>query len=165
MSIMKVMRRDPAAAAQRRARTVAQVGAAVAFGTAGLMVLAVGTAAADEPGRCNETVNVRSEPSPDAPIVGVCQAGAPVQIGEIREGYLYLTDYEGWAAWEFLSIGGEPTDPASTEPTTTSTAPTAAATTVTPLGQSDVEDATGGDTSSSGSTLSTTPTADPAPDS
>jgi uncharacterized protein YraI len=120
---MKVQWRIPAAAAQRRARTVAAVGAAVAVGTTGLMVLAVGTAAADEPGRCNETVNVRAEPDRTAPIVGVCPAGTAVQIAEIREGYLYLTDYAGWAAWEYLTIGGEPTDP-STDPSTTEPAAT-----------------------------------------
>ena len=43
---MKVLRRNPAAARERRARTVAVLGAAVAAGTAGLMALAVGTAAA-----------------------------------------------------------------------------------------------------------------------
>ncbi len=114
---MKVLLRNPAAAARRRTRTVAAVGAAVAAGTAGLMVLAVGTAAADEPGRCNETVKVRAEPNLDAPVVGVCPAGTAVQIGEIREGYLYLTDYAGWAAWEYLTIDDPaappPTDPAA----------------------------------------------------
>ena len=109
---MKVLLRNPAAAARRRTRTVAAIGAAVAAGTAGLMVLAVGTAAADEPGRCNETVKVRAEPNLDAPVVGVCEAGTAVQIGEIREGYLYLTDYQGWAAWEYLTID----DPAGTAP-------------------------------------------------
>jgi hypothetical protein len=79
------------------------------------MVLAVGTAAADEPGRCNETVKVHAEPNLDAPEVGVCPAGTAVRIGEIREGYLYLTDYAGWAAWEYLTID----DPADTAPADT----------------------------------------------
>jgi hypothetical protein len=47
---MKVLRRDPAAAAHRRARAVAALGAMMAAGTAGLMALAMGTAvAADQP--------------------------------------------------------------------------------------------------------------------
>jgi hypothetical protein len=112
---MKVLLRNPPATAPRRARTLAAIGAAVTVGTAGLMVLAVGTAAADEPGRCNETVKVRAEPNLDAPVVGVCEAGTAVQIGKIREGYLYLTDYAGWAAWEYLTID----DPAGTTPADT----------------------------------------------
>jgi hypothetical protein len=109
---MKVQARR--SAASRRSRTTAVVGATAAVGTMGLMALAAGTALAEEPGRCNETVNVRAEPDVASPLVGVCPAGTAVQVGEIREGFLYLTDYEGWAAWEYVSLGGEQTaDPAS----------------------------------------------------
>jgi hypothetical protein len=71
------------ATAGRRARTVAGVGAAVAVGTAGLMALAAGTAAADEPGRCHGTVNVRAEPDLAAPVVGVCPGGTAMPDGEM----------------------------------------------------------------------------------
>lgn len=64
---MKVQRRDPAALARRRARAAATVGAAIAVGTAGLMVLAVGTAAAAEPGRYAETPSVRAAPARHGP--------------------------------------------------------------------------------------------------
>ena len=43
---MKVLPRNPAATVRRRTRTVAAIGAAVAAGTTGLMVLAVGTSRA-----------------------------------------------------------------------------------------------------------------------
>jgi hypothetical protein len=177
---MKVLLRNPAGTARRRARALAAIGAAVAAGTTGLMVLAVGTAAADEPGRCNETVKVRAEPDRDAPEVGVCPAGTAVQIGEIREGYLYLTDYAGWAAWEYLTID----DPADTAPaagtgpadqlSTPTTGETTAATTA-PRSTSSSTDARsgglpagddrldGGDGVAGEDTPSTTPTADPTP--
>ena len=173
---MKVLLRNPAATAPRRTRTVAALGAAVAAGTAGLMVLAVGTAAADEPGRCNETVNVRAEPNLDAPVVGLCEAGTAVQIGEIREGYLYLTDYQGWAAWEYLTID-EPagTDPAAVgtgpadQPSTPTTAETTAATTAPRSTSASAADAPNADLFAGDAwfdgedTPSTTPTADPTP--
>jgi len=169
---MKVLLRNPAATAPRRTRTVAALGAAVAAGTAGLMVLAVGTAAADEPGRCNETVNVRAEPNLDAPVVGLCEAGTAVQIGEIREGYLYLTDYQGWAAWEYLTID----EPAGTDPAAgtgpadqPSTGETTAATTAPRSTSASAADAPGADLFADDAwfdgedTPSTTPTADPTP--
>jgi hypothetical protein len=177
---MKVLLRNPAATARRRTRTVAALGAAVAAGTAGLMVLAVGTAAADEPGRCNETVRVRAEPNLDAPVVGLCEAGTAVQIGEIREGYLYLTDYQGWAAWEYLSIDDPAgTDPAAgtgpaDQPSSPTTGETTAATTAPRSTSSSAADAPGadlfagdawfdGEDSGAEDTPSTTPTADPTP--
>jgi hypothetical protein len=184
---MKVLLRNPAATARRRTRTVAAIGAAVAAGTTGLMVLAVGTAAADEPGRCNETVKVRAEPNLNAPQVGVCPAGTAVQIGEIREGYLYLTDYAGWAAWEYLTIDDPAaTDPAGVAPADTDPAvgtgpadqvstPTTGETTAAPTASSSAAATPGADLfagddwfdSEDGvagaDTPSTTPTADPTP--
>lgn len=111
---MKVQRRDPEAAARRRALAVATVGAAVAGVTAGLMVLAVGTAAADEPGRCVRSVAVHTAPDLLSPVVAECPAGTPVEVGEIREGFLYLNDYPGWVAWEHVSLGGAADEPAPT---------------------------------------------------
>jgi hypothetical protein len=182
---MKVLLRNSAVTERRRTRAVVALGAAVAAGTAGLMVLAVGTAAADEPGRCNETVKVHAEPNLDAPEVGVCPAGTAVRIGEIREGYLYLTDYAGWAAWEYLTID-DPADtaPADTDPaagtgpadlvSTPTTGETTAATTAPGSTSSSAADAPGtdlfagdawfdGEDSVAGDTPSTTPTADPTP--
>ena len=180
---MKVLLRNPNAAT-RRARTLAAVGAAIAVGTTGLMVLAVGTAAADEPGRCTEAVKVRAEPDLTAPVVGVCPAGTAVQVGEIREGYLYLTDYAGWVAWEYVMIsepsgpaepagaaptdaepsGAEPADAAPTDQVSApTTEPTTAATTATGPGSSSAVDTAGEDPAYRASTPSTTPTADPTP--
>ena len=143
------------------------------------MVLAVGTAAADEPGRCTEAVKVRAEPDLTAPVVGVCPAGTAVQVGEIREGYLYLTDYAGWVAWEYVTIsepsgpaepagaepsGAEPADAAPTDQVSApTTEPTTAATTATGPGSSSAVDTAGEDPAYRASTPSTTPTADPTP--
>jgi hypothetical protein len=178
---MKDLLRNPAVTARRRIRTAAAIGAAVAAGTAGLMVLAVGTAAADEPGRCHETVKVRAEPNLDAPQVGVCPAGTAVQIGEIREGYLYLTDYAGWAAWEYLTIDDPVgTAPADTDPgvgtgpadqaSSPTTGETTAATTAPRSTSSSAADLLAGGDRFDGEggvaaedTPSTTPTPDPTP--
>jgi uncharacterized protein YraI len=89
-------------------RTVAVVGAMVAVGATTLMGIAAGTASAQAPGRCLENVNVRAEPSIDARIVAVCEAGTAVQTDRIRDGFVQLTDLGGWAAAEYIEIDGEP---------------------------------------------------------
>lgn len=97
-------------ALHRPGRAVAAVGAAVAVGAATLAVIA-GTAAAAEPGRCIDNVNVRAEPSMDARILSVCQTGTDVEVGETRNGFVQLVDLGGWASAEFVSVDG--TEPAA----------------------------------------------------
>lgn len=89
-------------------RTVAVVGATVAVGATTLMGIAVGTAAADVPGRCLENVNVRAQPSLDARIVAVCEAGDAVQTDAVRDGFVQLTNLGGWAVAEYVEVDGVP---------------------------------------------------------
>lgn len=108
-------------------RTVAVVGAMVAVGATTLMGIAAGTASAQAPGRCLENVNVRAEPSIDARIVAVCEAGTAVQTDRIRDGFVQLTDLGGWAAAEYIEIDGEPAGAPGSAPRA-GTAPTAPST-------------------------------------
>ena len=89
-------------------RTVAVVGAMVAVGATTLMGIAAGTAAADAPGRCLDNVNVRAEPSMDARIVAVCEAGTAVQTDTVRDGFVQLTNLGGWAVAEYVEVDGVP---------------------------------------------------------
>lgn len=90
----------------RPGRAVAAVGAVVAVSATAMMALIAGTAAAAEPGRCVQAVNVRSEPSMDSSIVAVCEVGRQVQVGETRNGFVRLNDFSGWAKQEYVSING-----------------------------------------------------------
>lgn len=92
-------------ALHRPGRAVAAVGAAVAVGAATLAVIA-GSAAATEPGRCVDNVNVRAEPSMDSEVVALCEAGTAVQVGETRNGFVQLIDLGGWSSAEFVSVAG-----------------------------------------------------------
>jgi hypothetical protein len=68
------------------------------------MALAVGTAAADVPGRCATNVNVRAEPDITSTIVNRCQAGTAVQVGEERNGFVRLPELGGWAAEDYVAV-------------------------------------------------------------
>ena len=101
----------------RPGRAVAVVGAVVAVSATTLMAVVAGSAGAQEPGRCTDNVNVRAQPSIDAPIVAVCEAGTAVQVGETRNGFVRLIDLGGWSAQEFVSVdGAPPARPASRTP-------------------------------------------------
>jgi hypothetical protein len=86
-------------------RATAAVGAVVAVSATTLMVLLSGTAAATEPGRCTDNVNVRAEPDINSDIVALCEAGTEVMTGETRNGFVRLTDLGGWSAKEYISVG------------------------------------------------------------
>jgi hypothetical protein len=86
----------------RSARTLAAVGAVAAASATAMIALVSGTASADEPGRCLENVNVREDPQSDAQIVAVCQAGTQVKLGESRNGFVHLTDLNGWAVQQYV---------------------------------------------------------------
>jgi uncharacterized protein YraI len=90
----------------RPGRAAAVVGAMVAVGATGLMALVGGTAAASEPGRCTENINVRSGPDAHAPIVAQCEAGSGVRVGETRQGFVQLTDLGGWASTQYVAADG-----------------------------------------------------------
>ena len=89
-------------ALQRRGRLVAIVGGVVAAGATTVLVL-VGTASAAEQGRCTDNVNVRSQPSATASVVTVCKRGTDVTLGEHRNGFVQLTNLNGWASEQFVS--------------------------------------------------------------
>lgn len=118
-------------ALQRRGRVAAVVGGLVAVGAATVMVLA-GTASAAEQGRCTDNVNVRSQPSASASVVTVCKRGTDVTLGERRNGFVQLTNLNGWAAEQYVAGAGSTPATAGTSsarpapPATTSAAPSSA---------------------------------------
>src|SRR5688572_7017685 len=103
---------------QRPGRLAAVVGAVAAVSATSMLAI-VGGASAAEPGRCVETVNVREEPDINSPIVAVCEAGTEVMTGQSRNGFVQLSDLDGWAAQQYVSINGEdPVLPAATDEAT-----------------------------------------------
>jgi hypothetical protein len=96
----------PTSLLNRPGRAAAVVGVVVAVSATAAMALVAGTAAADEPGRCTENVNVRAEPDATSRIVALCEAGTQVQVGETRDGFVQLTDLGGWSAQEYISVDG-----------------------------------------------------------
>jgi uncharacterized protein YraI len=98
-------------------RAAAGVGALVAAGAMTIVVVG-GTANAAGTGRCTDNVNVREEPDITAQIVAVCERGQAVQVGKTQDGFVQLTDLEGWAAQEYVSVDGRK-PAASARPTTT----------------------------------------------
>ena len=98
-------------------RAAAGVGALVAAGAVTLVVVG-GTANAAGTGRCTDNVNVRESPDITSEIVAVCERGQAVQVGRTEDGFVQLTDLEGWAAQEYVSVDGRP-PAAAARPTTT----------------------------------------------
>ena len=99
-------------------RAAAGVGALVAAGAMTIVVVG-GTANAAGTGRCTDNVNVREEPDITSQIVAVCERGQAVQVGKTQDGFVQLTDLDGWAAQEYVSVDGRA--PASSAGTTTTT--------------------------------------------
>ncbi|MGH3613619.1 MAG: SH3 domain-containing protein [Pseudonocardia sp.] len=93
-------------ALQRPGRAAAVVGAVVAVSATSLIALLGGTAAANEPGKCVENVNVREQPDATSSIVALCEAGRTVQVGATNGDFVQLVDLNGWAAKEFIAIAG-----------------------------------------------------------
>ena len=98
-------------------RAAAGVGALVAAGAVTLVVVG-GTANAAGTGRCTDNVNVREEPDITSQIVAVCERGQAVQVGKTQDGFVQLTDLDGWAAQEYVSVDGR-SPAASARPTAT----------------------------------------------
>jgi hypothetical protein len=86
-------------------RAAAAVGALVAAGAMTLVVVG-GTANAAGTGRCTDNVNVRESPDITSDIVAVCERGQSVQVGRTEDGFVQLTDLDGWAAQEYVSVDG-----------------------------------------------------------
>lgn len=108
-------------ALQRPGRVATVIGAVAAV-SAGTMIAMFGTASAAEPAKCVDNVNVREQPRIDARVVALCEAGTTVEAGEIRNGFVRLTDLGGWASQEFISINGQkPVKPTAGSGTTSDT--------------------------------------------
>jgi hypothetical protein len=84
------------------ARAIAAVGAVVAAGTTVVIALTVGTASADEPGRCTQNVNVREEPDATSRIVAMCEEGTEVTLGAERDHFVFLDKLHGWASKDYV---------------------------------------------------------------
>jgi hypothetical protein len=106
----------PTSLFDRPGRAAAVVGGVVAVSATAAVALVTGTATAtptdDESGRCTKNVNVRAEPDVTSRIVGLCEQGTEVQVGESRDGFLQLTNLGGWAAQEYVSVNGSAPAPA-----------------------------------------------------
>ncbi|MER5675126.1 SH3 domain-containing protein [Pseudonocardia alni] len=86
-------------------RVAAVLGALAVAGVTTTGIIA-GTASAAGTGTCTQSVNVRSEPEADAPIVGVCERGESTSTGETRDGFVELPEYGGWAMTRYVSTSG-----------------------------------------------------------
>ncbi|MEQ3537858.1 SH3 domain-containing protein [Pseudonocardia tropica] len=108
-------------------RVAAVLGALAVAGVTTTGIIA-GTASAAGTGTCTQSVNVRSEPEADAPIVGVCERGESTSTGETRDGFVELPEYGGWAMTRYVSTSGaedsgsseDSLTPSSTERSTSS---------------------------------------------
>ncbi len=95
----------------RRARLLLAAGTLVVAGSSTAVALTAGAAAAAEPGRCAQHVNVREHPTATSRIVALCEAGTPVALGEERAGWVRLDELGGWISTDHVTTAG-PTDPA-----------------------------------------------------
>ena len=87
------------------ARVIAAVAAVIAAGTTTVMALTVGTATADEPGRCTQNVNVREQPDTTSRIVAMCKEGTEVVLGTERDNFVRIDKLGGWASKDFVTAG------------------------------------------------------------
>lgn len=100
-------------------RIAALVGALAVAGVTATGVIA-GTASAAGTATCTSSVNVRSEPSETAPIVGVCERGATTTVGETRNGFVELPEFGGWALDDYVSTSSSSSSRPATDGTTRS---------------------------------------------
>ena len=87
------------------ARVIAAVAAVIAAGTTTVMALTVGTATADEPGRCTQNVNVREQPDTTSRIVATCKQGTEVALGTERDNFVRIDELGGWASKDYVTAG------------------------------------------------------------
>lgn len=86
-------------------RVAAVLGALAVAGVTTIGIVA-GTASAAGTDTCTQSVNVRSEPETDAPIVGVCERGETTSTGDTQDGFVELPEYGGWAMSRYVSTSG-----------------------------------------------------------
>ena len=87
------------------ARVIAAVAAVIAAGTTTVMALTVGTATADELGRCTQNVNVREQPDTTSRIVATCKQGTEVALGTERDNFVRIDELGGWASKDYVTAG------------------------------------------------------------
>jgi hypothetical protein len=87
------------------ARVIAAVAAVIAAGTTTVMALTVGTATADELGRCTQNVNVREQPDTTSRIVATCKQGTVVALGTERDNFVRIDELGGWASKDYVTAG------------------------------------------------------------
>lgn len=152
-------------------RVAAVLGALAVAGVTTTGIIA-GTASAAGTGTCTQSVNVRSEPEADAPIVGVCERGESTSTGETQDGFVELPEYGGWAMSRYVSTSGaersgssedsltpsstERSAPSTSSPSTASPRSTSSATpsTSSPRSTSSATPSTSGEGSGEGSSSS-----------
>ncbi|MDT7580075.1 MAG: hypothetical protein QOK35_1339 [Pseudonocardiales bacterium] len=88
------------------ARVAAAAVAVIAAGTTTVLALTVGTASADEPGRCTQNVNVREEADATSRIVALCEEGTKVVLGAERDHFVWLDKLQGWASTDYVKADG-----------------------------------------------------------
>lgn len=145
-------------------RVAAVLGALAVAGVTTTGIIA-GTASAAGTGTCTQSVNVRSEPEADAPIVGVCERGESTSTGETQDGFVELPEYGGWAMSRYVSTSGaersgsseDSLTPSSTERSapSTSSPSTSSPSTASPRSTSSATPSTSSPRSTSSATPST----------
>lgn len=135
-------------------RIAAVVGALAVTGVTAIGAIA-GTATAAGTGTCTSNVNVRSEPTETAPVVGVCERGETTSVGQSRDGFVELPEFGGWAVADYVSTSaGSSPQTGSSEDSLTPAGAESAATPSTSSSPSSTEDGEDGGTSSSPSSES-----------
>lgn len=101
----------------RPGRRTAAIAGALAIAGVSATALIAGTASAAGTATCTESVNVRSEPSATAPIVGVCESGQTTTAGQTQDGFVELEEFGGWASSQYVESGsaGTSTSPNQAE--------------------------------------------------
>ena len=90
---------------RRSGRRITLAVAALAVSGASVGIAVAGTASAAGTGTCTDSVNVRSEPSTSAPVVGSCEKGQTTRVGATRNGFVQLDEFDGWASAEYVKTG------------------------------------------------------------
>ncbi len=90
---------------RRSGRRITLAVAALAVSGASVGIAVAGTASAAGTGTCTDTVNVRSEPSKTAPVVGTCEKGQSTRVGKTKNGFVRLDEFGGWASAEYVKTG------------------------------------------------------------
>ncbi len=87
-------------------RKAAVVGLCAAAATTALVAVAGPASAAptQQLTSCTDTVQVRSQPSASAPVIGSCRSGERVTVDETRNGFAHLVNKQGWASVDFVDL-------------------------------------------------------------